>query len=104
MFITYSLILLYKKYSLVYLYTFKLGYYTNIMNNVLTQRLELNMDVLTETESKIADMIAFGVDLDEISKKLSISHEKINEHINSICSKICYRKTITLEEAAAMYL
>ena len=62
------------------------------------------MTLLTDTENKIADMVAFGVDLNEISEKLSISPENIKEHINNICKKICYRQTVTLEQAVAMSL
>ena len=62
------------------------------------------MALLTDTENKIADMVAFGVDLNEISAKLSLTPEKTREQINHICKKICYRQTVTLEQAVAMCL
>ncbi len=55
------------------------------------------MTLLTDIETKIADMVAFGVDLNEISIKLSITPEKTREHINNICKKIYSRQTVTLE-------
>ena len=62
------------------------------------------MALLTDAENKIADMVAFGIDLNEISAKLSLTPEKTREHINNICKKICYRQTVTLEQAVAMSL
>ena len=41
------------------------------------------MALLTDTENKIADMVAFGIDLNEISAKLSLTPEKTREHNDS---------------------
>ena len=60
------------------------------------------ISLLTQVERNIADMVAFGVDLNEISEKLSISPEKKKEHINNICNKIYSRHNVTLEQAVAM--
>lgn len=59
----------------------------------------MRMAFFTVIESKITDMVAVGIGIDEISERLSISPEKTREHIKNIYNKIASRQTLTLKQA-----
>ena len=59
--------------------------------------------MLTKIEEQIADIVALGGSISDVSETLCISQEKANEYINSICKKINKRHAITLEQLVASY-
>lgn len=62
------------------------------------------MHLLTDVETYIANLVAFGIDLTKISTRLSITPNKTRENINNICSKKIFKKTIFFEQATALCL
>lgn len=74
------------------------SYYTNIMNNLLSQGLKPKYASTDKLKNLNCQLVAFGVDLTKISTRLSITPNETRENINNICSKKIFKKTFFLNK------